>query len=207
MPTRSHGRGPVPDLPSRHPLGAQLPGVYADDGDGAGENLFLQRFTGALDEVLAPVLCTLDNLAAYFDPRLAPPDFLAYLAQWVGAPSGPDLPPERRRAAVVHAAALHAVRGTRAGLAAQLRLVFGVEPEIDESGGARWSARPDAALPGEAAPRLVVRLRVPDPAVVDLRAVRELVAANRPAHVPFTVEVVAARPGRAGEEDGHHDDV
>ncbi|WP_045695405.1 phage tail protein [Streptomyces rubellomurinus] len=210
MTAQPHGRGLVPGLRSRHPLGAQLPGVYAADGDDRRENAFLQQFTGALDEVLAPVLCALDNLAAYFDPRLAPPDFLAYLAQWVGASTGPELPPDRLRAAVAYAAPLHAVRGTRAGLAAQVRLAFGAEPEIEESGGARWSARPQAPLPGSPEPRLLVRLRVADPAAVDLRALRELVAANRPAHLPFTVEVVrAAGPATAGEAsgEGHDDDV
>jgi len=183
------GRAWLPGLGTRHPIGGQLPAVYAEDD-------FLQRFTAALDEVLAPVLCTLDNLPAYFDPELAPEDFLAYLARWVGAQQAA----EREREAVARAVQLHALRGTRAGLAAQLRLAFGVEPEIEESGGAAWSAVPGGPLPGTAVPGLLVRLRVADPASVDRRAVTALVSAGCPAHLVPHVEIVTT-----GREEAHGD--
>ena len=66
-------RGAVPGLPTPHPIGLALPALYLDDG-------FTQRFTAGLDEVLAPVLLTLDCLDAYLDLELAPPDFLDWLA-------------------------------------------------------------------------------------------------------------------------------
>src|ERR1700730_1144995 len=66
------------ELPSRYPIGGLLPALYADDD-------FAQRFTAGLDTMIAPVVSTLDNLAAYFDSRLAPEDFLMWLASWVGA--------------------------------------------------------------------------------------------------------------------------
>ncbi|MGG8406262.1 phage tail protein, partial [Streptomyces sp. 12297] len=75
----------VPGLPTPHPLGPQLPAVYAEDDTA-------QRITEALDEVLAPVLAVLDSLPAYFDPRLAPEDFGELLAAWVGA-DGPAAVP------------------------------------------------------------------------------------------------------------------
>ncbi|MGW2847530.1 hypothetical protein ACWC5G_21895, partial [Streptomyces sp. NPDC001274] len=65
-------RAAVPGLPSRYPIGGLLPALYADDD-------LAQRFTAGLDTVLAPVLSTLDNLPAYFDPALAPADFLPWL--------------------------------------------------------------------------------------------------------------------------------
>jgi hypothetical protein len=46
-------RGTVPGLASPHPLGGTLPALYADDS-------FAQRLCDGLDEVLAPVLATLD---------------------------------------------------------------------------------------------------------------------------------------------------
>lgn len=165
-------RGLVPDLPSRHPLGAQLPAVYAEDD-------LAQRLTESLDEVLAPVLAVLDCLPAYFDPVLAPADFIALLGAWVGADGE-----------VPGAVAAHALRGTRAGLAEQVRQVFGVIPEIEESGGATWSATPGTVLPGSGRPYLLVRLRVPDPAAVDTAALTVFVARERPVHLPFRVEVV-----------------
>ncbi|WP_328667502.1 phage tail protein [Streptomyces sp. NBC_00322] len=163
----------VPGLGTRHPLGAQLPGVYADDD-------LVQRLTDALDEVLAPVLGVLDSLPAYFDPRLAPDDFLALLAAWVGA-----------EGEVRGAVPGHATRGTAKGLAEQIRQVFGVTAEIEESGGTVWSATALTALPGAPQPHLTVRLRVPDAESVDEAAVSALVARNRPVHLPFTLEVVA----------------
>lgn len=163
----------VPGLPTRHPLGARLPGVYADDD-------FVQRLTEALDQVLAPVLGVLDSLPAYFDPRLAPEDFRALLAAWVGA-----------EGEVCGAVPGHTSRGTAKGLAEQIRLVFGATPEIEESGGTVWSATALTPLPGAPQPHLTVRLRVPGTEAVDEAAVSALVARNRPVHLPFTVEVIA----------------
>ncbi|MER6615399.1 phage tail protein [Streptomyces xantholiticus] len=162
----------VPGLPTRHPLGAQLPGVYADDD-------LVQRLTDALDEVVAPVLGVLDSLPAYFDPRLAPDDFLALLAAWVGA-----------EGEVRGAVPGHASRGTVKGLGEQIRRVFGVTPEIEESGGTVASATALTPLPGTPQPHLTVRLRVPDAEAVDEAALSALVARNRPVHLPFTVEVI-----------------
>lgn len=163
----------VPGLPSRHPLGAQLPAVYAEDD-------LAQRITESLDEVLAPVLAVLDCLPAYFDPGLAPADFVALLGAWVGADGD-----------VQGAVTAHGRRGTRTGLAEQVRQVFGVIPEIEESGAATWSATPGTALPGSEQPYLVVRLRVADPDAVDTAALTAFVARGRPVHLPFRVEVVA----------------
>lgn len=98
----------------------------------------------------------------------------------------------RLRAAVAAAAYLHRVRGTRFGLAETVRLAFGVEPEIHESGGATWSARPRGSFPGQPRPGLHVTLRLPSPTPADEHRLDELVAAARPAHVPYTVQVTAA---------------
>ena len=71
-------RRSVPELATPHPLGELLPGLYLDDD-------LVQRWTAGLDEVLAPVFLTLDSLDAYFDSRLAPIDFVGWLAGWVDA--------------------------------------------------------------------------------------------------------------------------
>ncbi|MFD7107181.1 phage tail protein [Streptomyces celluloflavus] len=188
-PAPASYRGTVPDLRSVHPLGDQLPGVYADDD-------FAQRFVEGLDVVLAPLFNVLDCLDAYFMPALAPEDFVDWLATWVGAElEGTEALPVRRYA-VATAVGLHRLRGTSQGLRGALQLAFGVSPEITESGGATWSARPLGGFPGSPRPGLHVTLRVPDPATVDTHRVRAVVAAARPAHLPFTVEVTgpAAAP-------------
>ena len=70
-------RGLVAGLDGTHPLGPALPALYQED-------VTAQRFLSAFDDALAPILCTLDNIDAYFDPRLAPEDFLDWLGGWVG---------------------------------------------------------------------------------------------------------------------------
>jgi phage tail-like protein len=178
-------RGSVDGLGSSVPIGAMLPAVFADDD-------LAQRFVAGLDEVMAPILNALDCLPAYFDPALAPIDFTRWLTGWVGAETDGTEPEPRLRAAVAAAAYLHRVRGTRRGLSEAIRLAFGVDPEIDESGGSAWSARPLGPFPGDHRPHLHVTLRLPDPSPADEHRLDTLVAAARPAHMPYTVKVTAA---------------
>ncbi|MFG2722425.1 phage tail protein [Streptomyces sp. NPDC048416] len=175
-------RGSIDDLASSHPLGGQLPAVYAEDD-------FAQRFVEGLDVVLAPLFNVLDCLEAYFDPALAPEDFVDWLTGWVGTELDGTESIEVRRHAVATAVSLHRVRGTALGLARAVELAFGVRPEIAESGGATWSGRPLGPFPGTPRSYLQVTLRVPDPSTVDLYRLQAVVAAARPAHLPFTAEV------------------
>lgn len=180
------GRGPAPwavDPRSPHPLAEQLPAIYAEDS-------FAQRFATGLDVMLGPQLTLLDCLDAYFSAALAPVDFLDWLGHWVGAELDGDEPVAIRREAIAFAVTLHRRRGTAAGLAAAVRLVTGVTPEIIESGGSAWSARPLGPFPGTAEPGLRVRVRVPDPARINRSRLDAVVAAASPAHLPYTVEVV-----------------
>lgn len=175
-----------PPARSAHPLRDQLPAVYAQD-------TFAGVFADGLDTMQAPVLTTLDCLDAYFRPGLAPAGFLAWIGEWIGAELE-DMPSDPvRRSAVAEAVAMHRRRGTAQGLSAAVRLAFGVIPEITESGAAAWSPKPRGSFPGTPRPFLRVVVRVPDPAVVDVRRLESLVAAARPAHLPFTVEILSER--------------
>ncbi|MFE2581742.1 phage tail protein [Streptomyces sp. NPDC059378] len=178
-------RGTVEGLPTPHPLVYQLPAVYL------GED-FIQRFLGALDDVLAPVLLTVDNLPAHLDPRTAPEDFLAWTGQWVAADPAPDQPTGQRRAAVLGAMERHRRRGTRGGLAAAVRQEFGTEAEIEETGGTSWSETARSALPGATGPgpRVTVRVRVADPDAAGAERLRRLVAGEVPAHVGYETELL-----------------
>lgn len=176
-------RALIPGLEAAHPLGLALPGLFQDDG-------LAQRLTGALDEVLAPVVSTLDSLDIYFDPALAPADFVAWVGSWVGVIAEDAGPLHRQRALVAQAAELYRWRGTRRGVAEFVRLYTGTEPEIIESGGVSWSPVPEGAPPGSDEPLLVVRVRLTDPSEVAIRRLDALVAATKPAHIPHRVEVV-----------------
>ena len=180
-------RGLAPGLVTPFPLGASLPGLYQEDD-------LVQRLCAGLDEVLAPVVTDLDCLHAYLDPATTPSDLVHWLAGWVGVVLD-DAPPERWRHLVRSAAALHRRRGTVAGLRDVVVAVFGVEPEILESGGTDWSARTGAPLPGSPEPFLLVRVRAPEGATLDARRLDALVAAVKPAHVPHRVEVLPGAPG------------
>ncbi|WP_405901267.1 phage tail protein [Streptomyces sp. NBC_00727] len=181
----------IPGLPTPHPLVDQLPAVYLEQD-------FLRRFLTALDDVLAPVLLTIDNLPAHLDPRSAPDDFLAWLAQWVAVESPEDSPVERRRETVRGAVARHARRGTSAGLADAVRLAAGTEPEITESGGTAWSTGPLTALPGAPRPWVTIRLREQPGQTIDRARLEERIGTEVPAHVGFTLEILPPDGGAGG---------
>jgi phage tail-like protein len=178
-------RGLVEDLDTPHPLWLMLPGLFQEDG-------FAGRLCGALDQVLAPVLSTLDCLDAYLDPDLTPVDFLDWLAGWVGIMLDQNWPESRRRALVGRAGELYRWQGTARGIAEHVALYTGVLPEISDSGGAAYSEAPDGPLPGRPMPEIVVRVRVADPGSIDLRHLEAIVVAAKPAHVAHQVEVAGS---------------
>jgi phage tail-like protein len=167
------------------PLAATLPSVLQEDD-------FCVRLTMAFDDALAPILSTLDCLTAYFDPSLAPPDFVDWLAGWVGLEIDETWPMERRRTLVREAIDLYRIRGTTTGLARHVALYAGVQPEINESGGCGWSREPGTPLPGSPVPSLTVHLRLADPSNVDPSVVERIVRSCRPAHIPQDVRVTSA---------------
>jgi phage tail-like protein len=169
-------RGTIPMLPSHHPLGEQLPSVYLEDS-------LTQRFTGGLDTVLAPVFLTLDCLEAYLDPRLAPADFLLWLASWVGLEVDETWPESRLRAAVGSAALLHRRRGTRRGVVDFLELLTDGEVELVES---------EQTIPV----RVRVTVRVNDPASINRATVERTIRANLPAGVRYELEILARGSAR-----------
>jgi phage tail-like protein len=176
-------RGLVPGLATAHPLGPTLPALYQDDD-------FAQRFLSGLDEVLAPVLSTIDNFDTYLDPALTPDDFLDWLAGWVGMALDDGWEEERRRAIVARAADLYRMRGTAAGLAGQVEIQTGGTVEIVENGATGWSVDPGGDLPGSPDPLVVVRVTIPDPKGIDTGRLDALVSAAKPAHVLHRIEIV-----------------
>jgi len=176
-------RGRLTGLPSPHPLTRTLPAIYQSQS-------FTERFCGALDDVISPVLSTLDNLAAYIDVTTAPEDMLPWLSYWIGLPADAGLPPARQREVLHTASRLHGWQGTRRGVELAVESVFGFRTEVTETGGASWSQDANGPLPGLPRPAMVVRVHVPRGGVVDKRRVDALVTSVKPAHVVHRVEVV-----------------
>jgi phage tail-like protein len=176
-------RGTIADLATAEPIVQMMPAVYQEDE-------FTGRFTAGLDDVIAPVLATLDCLDSYIDPTVAPQDFLDWLATWVAIPMHEDIPLERRRILVANAVRLHRMRGTVTGLRVQVELLTGGEVDLSDNGGVSWSITPGGPLPGEDTPRLAVRVRTADPGQVPLDVLEDVVTWAKPAHVVHRVEVV-----------------
>jgi phage tail-like protein len=156
--------------------------MFADDD-------FAQRFVAGIDDALAPLLSTLDNLPAYLDPWTAPPDFLDWISQWVGVDVDANWPVERRRAVIARASDLYAWRGTARGLTETIEAATGVRPEIRDSGGVAWSQHAGATRSSSVRAGVAVLLRVPDPGAIDRAHLDALVRASVPAHLPVHLEV------------------
>ena len=175
MPETSQ-RGMVPGLDTPVPVAHRLPGVLQDDD-------FLLRFVTAFDDAHAPIHATLDSLPCYFDPHLAPADFLDWLATCVGVDLDDAWSLEQRRRIVADAARVHRQRGTSRGVVAALELALGAEVEVAESGACTWSTTPGAD-PGGSSPAVIeARITVADPDTVDVRRIESLLEAVTPAHV------------------------
>jgi phage tail-like protein len=169
-------RGLLPGLAAARPLAERLPGVLQDDP-------FTTRFTTAFDDAYAPVLTTLDSLACYVDPWLAPTDFLDWLATWVGVELDDAWSVDQRRRIIADAARVHRQRGTAAGIEASLEASLGADVEVTDTGGCTWSEKPGADPGGSSPPGVSIRIRVADPDAVDQRRVTALLEDVVPAHV------------------------
>ena len=177
-------RGTLEGLRMPYPLETLLPSVLQEDP-------FTRRFIAGLDDVLSCVISTLDCLEAYVNPLLAPADFLEWLSSWFSEVLDENWPPQRRRRFVAQAVETFRTRGTLAGLRAELELSSGGQVEITESGGVAWSLRPGAELPGEALPRLVVRIVVDGVSATNHAALDALINTAKPAHVAHSLEVTS----------------
>lgn len=155
-----------------------LPALYSTDD-------FMGRFLLIFESILGPIERTVDNLYYYFDAQITPPEVLPWLASWLGLVLDERWPEARRRELIRAAVELYQWRGTRRGLTEFLRLYTGLTPEIIETGVGRPTVTEDEAF------RFVVRLRGPGAAGLDRAVIEAIIDAEKPAHVGYTLEIVA----------------
>jgi phage tail-like protein len=179
-------RGSVTELDTPVSLGTGMPTMLLDSD-------LATALVGAFDTVLAPVFTTIDCFDAYLDPELTPADFLPWLASWVGVALNERWTVDRQRKFVAHAVELYLWRGTVRGIAAAVEVYAGVTPEIEDNGAVGWGRQPRGDIPGDAAPRLVVRVPASDAVELDEESISRIVADAKPAHVPHTVQLVRRR--------------
>ena len=175
-------RGQVEGVPSPHPLADTLPGVLREDA-------FARSLCGGFDEVLAPVLLSLDSSSAYLDLATAPVDMLPWLAQWVGMAADHGQDPDLLRQQLRASREQHARRGTRRGIELAVRAAYGMAVTVEENGASAWSSDPGGPLPGDAEPALRVTVRAARADQVDPDALDAFVASVKPAHVPHETSV------------------
>jgi phage tail-like protein len=176
-------RAALPGLATPYPLIRYLPSVFSDDQ-------FLTRWTEGLDEVLAPMINTIDCMHGYIDPLLAPEDFVRWLAGWFGVLLDENWSMRAQRAVIAEAVDLFRMRGTMAGLRRHLAVVVDGDVEIVESGGVSSSIRPRPEPPRDLRHWVSVRVWPHDPGGTSDAAVEAVIRAAKPVHVVHTLEVV-----------------
>ncbi len=175
-------RGLIEGLTTSAPLADTLPSMLREDP-------FARQLCAGLDDVLAPVLASLDSFSAYLDLATTPDDMLPWLAQWVGISVDPSKDHATQRQLLAAARDLHAVRGTRAGIGMAVATAFGVEVDVFETGGCTWSQIANDDLPGESQPAVVVVARPSAGQELDVERVEAVVRSAVPAHVRCEVRI------------------
>lgn len=142
----------------------------------------------AFDEVLGPVVATLDDLAAYVDARYAPDDCVVWLGRWINVLVDSRWPAERVRRHLPDLVVAMTCRGTIEGIVAGVRACTGQDPTVTDNGGVAWSERPQGEPPGVPRLRLEVVAHLAESDGDLVRSlVHAVVADLKPAHVPAVV--------------------
>lgn len=180
---RDRLNGAPPAASGREYLRAGLPAVYRHPPDAFG-----MRFLNGLEEVLDPIVAMLDLLPAHFDVRVAPPEVVGLVADWLGLELDGALPREVHRLLVDEARQIIRARGTRPGVELLLRLAFAdLDVEVRDSGGATWST--DPLRPQPAADPVLTVVCPPGLPAGRMAALRRVIEEVRPVEVRLELEV------------------
>ena len=182
---------PPATVSARRHLRNGVPDIYRRDASASRDQPppFAMRFLHALEEVLDPIVATLDSLPAHLDVDLAPEHALAGLATWLGVDDVESLPAASRREAVRRAGELGRLRGTRAGLELALGLFFpALELRIVDHGGVVVSTDVDAVPPPAGAALFDVYCDQPLPPEMQM-AVARCIESWKPVHAHYKLRV------------------
>ncbi len=173
-----------------------LPEIYESDE-------FTSRFLMLFESFWKPINQQIDQIDNYFDPTLTPPQFVPWLASWMGMPVDSSLPLDRVRALLKNALMLFQCRGTPKALKTYLEIYTAGTVSIVERRarnlvlGQQSMLGMEFALGQNNQPNTVdIRLSVSSteldrtkyPAEIYRRKIIELARALLPAHVLFNVE-------------------
>lgn len=153
------------------------------------EDRIICEIAASLDSVVAPIYTTLDCLESYFDPMLAPADFVKWLATWVGVNLDETWSEESTRTLIKRSLSLFRIRGTVLGLKEHLEIYTGVEAVITENGSVEYSTTPTLPLEGSHQAILKVSVELPHDSVVTADRIEAIVNSSKPANVASVVDV------------------
>jgi phage tail-like protein len=167
---------PPPGVPEKRSSYIEmLPGIYH-------ESDFMARFLLIFEHILSPVDRTIANIPDYFDAGITPPEFVPWLASWLGIALDARWPIERQREVVREAPELFRWRGTRRGLSRFIELYTGTPPEIDQPTLREIAADRTRAF------RFSVRVRVPRADGLSRQLVESIIELEKPAFAACSLE-------------------
>ncbi len=191
-----------------------LPALYQSDE-------MMGRFLMLFESFWGPIEGQIDNEALYYDPRMAPPDFLPGLASWLNLALDGRLPEERQRRLIRSAVSLYRRRGSKQGLIDYLEIYTGGKADIIEHRAKDFRLGPEARLgPGIALGKgnqphaFTVTLHLPPVAAPAgdeegrarqeadrRRTIEAIIEAEKPAHTVYSLRIEALS-GDAGAPAG-----
>ncbi len=116
---------------ARRGLLENLPAIYRRS-DAVGRNL-VRELCFVFEHMFDSVERNLIDGWRFYDPHVAPEDFLDWLARWTAFTLDLDWPDVEKRALIKRAVDLYRIRGTKRGLSLFLKLFTGHEPDIEEN--------------------------------------------------------------------------
>lgn len=184
LPTLPQDRRGVPGLRTPFPLINAVPPMLAEDS-------FVQRMMPGFDEVLAPIISTLDNFPAYLDPHTAPLDMVEYIASWMFTTLDEEWTEQALRHAVATAVERSRWRGTSHGLEARLQPFDVSEITITENGSVAVSSTPTDpdSWPDPGEQIVTVAFTPLDPSPQGIERVTRVIRSLVPAHVQLEITV------------------
>ena len=108
-----------------------LPAIYRRS-DATGHNL-VRDLLFVFEHMFDSVDTNLIDGWRFYDPHVAPIEFLDWLSHWTAFTLDLDWPEPQKRALIKRAVDLYRIRGTKRGLALFLKLFTGHEPDIQEN--------------------------------------------------------------------------
>ncbi len=175
----------------------RLPNVLASDD-------LLVRFLRGFEDVGTDLYDRADEFSTLFDPQVARPEVVRWMAGWIGVVVDAGLPDDRCNAVATAAMGHFAARGTRAEVAALLEAATGAPCEVVDPGGVDRGVMlleggdySSQTVPAEQRVELLIVLETLGG--VDERHLAALVEATIPAWLPYSFVVPDAGEGEVSD--------